>query len=106
MINLRSVLSINKGITRIVISMGGIVLKFPRIGVGQINFLTGCLANLKERQKTWWGSLMAIQKRITVEEEPLPKDVLGKFRSLTADSKSTNFGYTKDGKLVCCDYGD
>ena len=121
MINLKSVLSINKGITRVVILMGGIVIKFPRIGVGQINFLTGCLANLKERQKTrwgiykdlitptlWclWGGLMAIQKRITVKEEPLPKDVLGKFRSLTADSKPTNFGYTKDGRLVCCDYGD
>lgn len=101
--------------------IGGVVLKFPRIGVGQVNFLHGCLANLKERQKTKWGiykdliapslwcsweGLVAIQKRVKILEESLPVDLLECFRPLTSDTKPTNFGYREDELLVCCDYGD
>lgn len=109
-----------KGITRIVIPVGRVVFKFPRLGVGQINFLTGCLANLKERQKTkwgiyknliapslWcsWGGLCQIQRKINILSRPLSNKEWKSFKILTDDTKPNNFGYTKEGKLVCCDYG-
>lgn len=108
-----------KGITRVVFPVGRWVIKFPRLGVGQINFLLGCLGNLRERQKTkwgiwgdlispciWcsWGGLIGIQKKVDVLTVPLSDRKYEKFKILTSERKPGNFGYL-EGKIVCIDYG-
>lgn len=114
-----------EGITRIVILIGNFAIKFPNVRNGQLNFLTGCLSNYRERLycKTFKGvlnnyyyslvapsiycsifGLVQIQKRCIPLNRELSGDEIDKFREISrGDLKPENFGIFKN-KVVCLDY--
>ena len=118
-------ISVNSGITRIVLAIGKWVIKFPKLSNGHMHFLFGCFANYSERSYcknmvtmedralynlvapsifcSWFG-LFQIQKRCIVNTEELSQSVLDRFKNVHGmDTKPNNFGYI-DGRLVCLDY--
>jgi len=114
---------IEKGITRIVINLFGIVIKLPNFFNGHFNFLQGCVSNYKERQLykefknlkpisdlicpsyfcSYFG-ILQIQKRCIVNTKELTEEELKRFEPVrNGESKPINFGFIGN-KMVCLDY--
>lgn len=114
----------NKGVSRLVLLVGGIAIKVPNLTCNHSNFLKGCNASWNERQYTksfkglpefldkvtptlfcsWFG-LISIQKRVVELQRDLTEYEKHEFRHQTSDIKKENFGHL-NGRLVCIDYAN
>lgn len=111
------------GVTRTVILVGRLALKFPAVGEWRL-FLLGLLANMQERQfgragwpelcpVLWsipggWLVVMARAREMTTEEfEAFDFDrfVLGGTYVVPVERKADSFGWL-DGRVVAIDYGN
>lgn len=118
---------LGKGSTRLVFSLSkNLVIKVPNFTFSHSNFLSGCIANWKERNYYKLFSkidcntthtknvapcyycccfgLFSIYAKCIVNNKELTSEqlkVLSKYSG--GDNKPTNFGYYK-GSLVCLDY--
>lgn len=106
------------GITRTVVLVGTIAIKFPTLRYGYQKFLEGLLANLQERfwWREWpndrlcpvllasrWGFWLVMPFVEDIEEHEMPPR--REFTDLPLDYKADNFGRMDDGRIVLRDYG-
>lgn len=116
-------MKISRGTNRIVVLIGKYAVKIPNFINGHLLFLTGSLANYREREycrmmknipdlynlvcpSLWcsWFGLIQIQKRAKPVIDELSDYEFSKFDNICDDLKNENFGYYH-GRLVCIDYG-
>lgn len=109
------------GITRSVVLIGPYAFKFPSIRNGMSMFLEGMLANWRERKfykdsgdyyrgllaKSYfcsWFGLFSIMERVVVNLEDMDDEKMKWFQGVSTEWKPMNYGYNKNGDLVCLDY--